>query len=312
MILKIKNHIDFIATNYNKLKSFKLSWFGGEPLLNYEDNLKPILIYAYNKFNKIDFYSTITTNGLLVNKDNVNDFVKYNLHDFQITLDGNKTEHNKVRYISKSRGSYDRIIKNIVLLAKNKINVKVRINYTQSTLNNIEELADFFISNKEYLPFITFDFHQVWQEELDLSNLLKEKLAYFRSNGLISSSRSDIDSFKDPCYADKQMHATINYNGEVFKCTARDFITSNKEGDLLDNGEIKWNNKYFDRLSSKLNNKPCQDCSILPVCGGGCSQTAIENMNNDYCVLDFDEKQKINLIKDKFFYFLYKNNLNEI
>ncbi len=52
-------------------------------------------------------------------------------------------------------------------------------------------------------------------------------------------------------------HATINYNGEVFKCTARDFKTELKEGDLLDNGIINWNNKYFQRIDSKIKNNPC-------------------------------------------------------
>jgi len=48
---------------------------------------------------------------------------------------------------------------------------------------------------------------------------------------------------------------------------------------------------------AKLNNKPCQTCSILPLCGSGCSQLALESNGNDYCVHNFDEEKKKNVVK---------------
>ena len=94
----------------------------------------------------------------------------------------------------------------------------------------------------------------------------------------------------------------------LFKCTARDFKTELKEGDLLDNGIINWNNKYFQRIDSKIKNNPCFTCSILPLCGGGCSQVSLENQDVDYCVKDFDENKKLDIVKNKFQFTLYKSN----
>lgn len=66
------------------------------------------------------------------------------------------------------------------------------------------------------------------------------------------------------------------------------------------NGTITWNEKKFIRQNAKFQNKPCQTCSILPVCGGGCSQVAYENLGKDYCVNDFDENKKGEIVKRVF------------
>jgi len=42
------------------------------------------------------------------------------------------------------------------------------------------------------------------------------------------------------------------------------------------------------------------ECKILPICGGGCSQHAVENENVDYCVFDYDEEAKMRIVKNKF------------
>ena len=221
-IQAICNHINIVFNTYPNLKDFKLSWFGGEPLLYYDTTVKPILEYAYKNFKntKVNFYSTFTTNGLLINIDRIIDFKKYSVNFLQITLDGFEEEHNNVRYISKNKGSFIQIVDNIILLAKNEINVTVRINFSENTLLNISKLADFFSKiEKKHLKYLLFDFHQVWQEEKDLTLELNTALDYFKSIGLDTVQRDDVDTFKSPCYADKKNHATINYNGEVFKCT---------------------------------------------------------------------------------------------
>lgn len=93
---------------------------------------------------------------------------------------------------------------------------------------------------------------------------------------------------------------TINYNGEIFKCTARDFTDSTGEGRVDVDGSIVLNDRYEKRLNAKFNNPPCRECRILPLCGGGCSQQALEHEDVDYCVYNFDEEQKTQAIVNKF------------
>lgn len=51
---------------------------------------------------------------------------------------------------------------------------------------------------------------------------------------------------------------------------------------------------------AKLNNKPCQTCPILPLCGSGCSQVAFESNGKEYCVYDFDIEKKKEVVKEHF------------
>ncbi len=299
--INIVNFARKLINEKSSLKSFQLNWFGGEALLFFNKTIVPILkevqLLCNNK--NIKFFSLITTNGLLVNDSMIEKCLTYNLKRFQITLDGHREKHDKVRFISKSRGSYDRIVSNIKKLVRNGINVNVRINCSKETFDGIEEIAnDFNELEEESRQFITFDFHEVWQTEEDLSFDVKKYIDIFRLKKFKVSSL-DINYFGIGCYADRINHANINYNGEVFKCTARDYTTENSEGILTDDAEIVWNEKYHQRFKKKYTNKPCLECSIFPVCGGGCSQMTLEN-EKDYCVYNFDENKKMDVILSNF------------
>ncbi len=102
------------------------------------------------------------------------------------------------------------------------------------------------------------------------------------------------------CYADKVNSAVINYNGDVYKCTARDFLKDQREGFINEEGKLVWENGNLERrMSSKFQNPPCLRCKILPICNGGCSQHALENSGKAYCVFDGIELEKDKVVESK-------------
>jgi uncharacterized protein len=253
------------------------------------------------KEKNVKMYSDFTTNGLLINQDLLDKCVKFGVNHMQITLDGHRERHNKVRYISKEKGSYDEIVKNIKLCLKNEMNISCRLNISKETLDDIEKIVDDFSElDDEARKFLNFSFNQVWQEKEDLHEGMMKTMIYFKENNFHVTYNKDVDSVRESCYADKRNQATINYNGDVFKCTARDFKSENKEGVLQDEGLIEWNEKFDLRMNAKFKNAPCLECKILPICNGGCSQNALDNMGKEYCVNDFDESKKLEIVKNKF------------
>jgi uncharacterized protein len=301
-IVKTKAFISNIFHQKKELKTFQLAWFGGEPLLYFNKVMVPVLEFGHRLASEknISFESSITTNGLLINRQVIELALRYNLNFFQITLDGNRERHDKVRFISEGRGSYDAIIANIITLAEHGIQVVARINLSVETLPGVADIAGDFADLPENTKrFIQFDLHKVWQVGQDIDDLLQEKRWAFRKKGLRVASGTH-DTVINSCYGDHRNHAVINYNGETFKCTARDFTTKNSEGILNAAGDIDWSEKYQKRLNSKFRNRPCLECAILPICGGGCTQQAIEHEGVDYCVNDFDENKKLQLVKNKF------------
>lgn len=306
--------ISFVKKTINdnpKIKHFSVSWFGGEPMLYFDKVIRPILseVVPFLKSQNVAFSCGMTTNGLLLDQKKLEFSKEHSLDGFQITLDGDKDQHDKIRFISEGRGSYDKIVENIFLIAKNNLKASVRINCSGDTLAGIPIILDKFNELDSSLKkYVDFDFHKVWQVEEDIEDDLMEYRVLFRDNGF--KVRGGIyDTLVNSCYADKKNHVTINYNGEIFKCTARDFKSEEVEGVLNDNGSIIWNEKYDKRLNSKFHNKPCQSCKIFPICGGGCSQQALENENVDYCVHNFDESSKTKAVIGKFLETLSNNEI---
>ena len=108
---------------------------------------------------------------------------------------------------------------------------------------------------------------------------------------------SDDVHFHHVCYADSPRHAVINYNGDVFKCTARDFATESREGRLNNEGRIEWNEKFFQRMAIKYSNEACRNCVILPICNGRCTQNKIEAGLKNTCFLSMTEDAKQDYLK---------------
>ncbi|MEL6631484.1 MAG: radical SAM protein [Bacteroidota bacterium] len=301
---KIRKHIDKAIEDNPNLKHFHISWFGGEPMLYYDNVVEPIVSYGMQqtKARGIKFSSNFTTNGYLVRERMIPFFKENNINAFQITLDGNKEKHNTVRYTASKKGSYDKIIENIKLLVKNEIITSVRINYTKETLEKIEELiTEFSDLTEEDRSYISFSFHNVWQDGDPNREKLEQVVTNFRRHDFNTNSLySTFNTVRDSCYADQKNHVTINYDGEVFKCTARDFNKDDREGVMHDDGKIVWNEKFEQRMDSKFKNNPCFSCRIQPICNGGCSQQALEHVGEDYCVVDGDEREKDNIILSQF------------
>lgn len=304
MIGRIQSFISSTA-NLKGLEVFALAFFGGEPLLYFKKDVVPIIDFFVDKCIEKDllFELSFTSNGYLVNQEFIDYFENKNIKcSLQITLDGYKEEHDKVRFVSKTKGSYEEIIKNIRLLITNRFHVRLRVNYTDQNIHNTSKIAEEFADlPKEIQDYILFDFHRVWQDHKvdDTSDYMEQNIDNIRDQGFNATGGYSPNNVRESCYADKRNSAVINYNGDIYKCTARDFTTENRAGYINENGELVWQDNYLERrMSSKFKNKPCLTCRIMPLCNGGCSQHAMEKVE-DYCVFHGDESEKSRVVKTK-------------
>lgn len=129
---RIKNHIR-IKLEDPTIKSFVLSWFGGEPLMAY-NKLVEITRFAKNittKYNKV-FSVMITTNGTLLTPERIEELHELGVSKYQITIDGKQELHDKVKHLS-GKSSYDITLNNINLITKHTA-CCIRFNYTKDNL----------------------------------------------------------------------------------------------------------------------------------------------------------------------------------
>ncbi|NVO11744.1 MAG: radical SAM protein [Bacteroidales bacterium] len=290
---RIRKHVS-LELAHNNIDSLSLEWFGGEPLLYFNEVTYPLVSSIKNLLdaNKKSFKTSFITNGVLIDKPMLEKFKELN-PKFQITLDGYKEKHNKVR-VSKSggEGTYNRIVDNLYLITEmlNDTHIRIRINYDDNTLKNIEELV--LDLNDLDRSKVSIHLERVWQTSKGNkpdNKLLHDTIMLLTANEFSVDYGNFIPRYNS-CKTDRYRQAGINYDGRVFKCTGRPFIPENSDGELAETGEIIWNR---DRLANRIGRSTfeldmCLSCKMLPMCVGPCSQKCLErdwkNMENQ-CTL---------------------------
>lgn len=87
-----------------------ITFYGGEPLLEYK-LIKKIVQYIKNNYeNEVEYY--ITTNGLLMNEE-VSEFFLKNKFRVTLSLDGDKLNHDRNRVTKDLKGTHKIIMKNL-------------------------------------------------------------------------------------------------------------------------------------------------------------------------------------------------------
>ncbi len=106
-----KKAVDFFAVHSCETQLPTVAFYGGEPLLEFE-NIKRIITYAKEKLcgQKIRF--TFTTNGVLLTPE-IADYAYENEIYFMLSLDGPASVHDKNRKDAGGNGTYEVIQKNM-------------------------------------------------------------------------------------------------------------------------------------------------------------------------------------------------------
>jgi uncharacterized protein len=102
-----KKAIDFVVERSGKRKNIEIDFFGGEPLMAM-DVVRKTVEYAKDieKSNNKKFRFTITTNGLLLNDENI-EYINREMKNVVLSLDGTKDVNDRMRPTADGRGSYD-------------------------------------------------------------------------------------------------------------------------------------------------------------------------------------------------------------
>ena len=304
ILSRVKEYISKIVRR-DDITQLSLGFFGGEPLLYFDKVAKKIILHAYEECREYGktLHVSFTSNGYVLNDDIINFLSEYDC-GFQITLDGGKNDHDSTRFTKNGVGSYDRIVSNIHKLVAHGIKVIVRVNYTSKNIDSVRSIYHSFSEVGDNLKSnISFDFQRVWQDRESGHDATEVKISeirsYFSGNGFSVHANYIPRDVRYPCYGDRKEYLLINYNGDVFGCTARDFTTENRVGFLDGSGEVIYDDtKLEHRRASKFSKPVCKTCRIAPICGGGCTQKSYELMQRNGCTLKYTEEDKDKIVID--------------
>ena len=122
---------------------------------------------------------------------------------------------------------------------------------------------------------MSFAFHQIWQDEhrQETDSIVNQLTLKISKWGKRCFSPK-LDSGR--CYADQRNSFVINFNGDLYQCTARKFNDENKEGHLQPDGTLIHNQRYEERMQCRFSNPECLECRAFPICKI-CSQKRLEH-----------------------------------
>lgn len=279
LVDKILRHLELKATS-EPFKLLRLTFFGGEPMMNYKA-VAALLDGVKTQSERYDYKVMVTfvTNGTYLSEQYVELLRPFDTF-FQITIDGDQATHDSIRtykHPTSSHGSYDKIISGLKLFseAEERFRFLIRINYDDRVLQNLNQL----ISDIDFLDRrrTVISLHRVWQYKPteQTADRVIDGINLINSHGFLMGSYNLSPRFEG-CYADNMNQAVINYDGSVFKCTARDFTKSKSMGRLNSLGFIEWDTEAVTTRHNLSIPDICLKCSLLPSCPGICSQKRTE------------------------------------
>lgn len=281
-ILLIIKHIKKYIIE-NDIESYILSWFGGEPLtqpgiINYVSSEMKKFCMSKN----VNYGAGITTNGALLNVENIKMLIRNEVNYYQIAIDGDENTHNKNKYDKTSVSSFALILGNIVELLKlnEKADVVLRLNYTLATLKSHDLVNDIC----KYIPAefrlrIKVDLQKVWQVNEAKVNI--EDLKVLQENLVNNGFELCTEHVFSMCYVEKEHYNMFFYNGGVEKCDKRPI--DKLRGFISEDGNVVWREKPIYQDYDLFNSSCiCNDCLYYPLCYCGCPMDREDRMQENH------------------------------
>jgi len=284
-----KDIIKFIKNlSDRQILPFQIFFYGGEPLLWFEDIKKYTKeFYGYANF-------AIITNGKALDEEKVEFINEYNI-GVGVSYDGRNSNFTRGYDVLKDK--YD-ILLNIVNLSFS--GVISCYNYPQDWLEDLKCFSDDFL--KKYNRYVGTNLDLLMNnnklentDNFDMSKIRKqmENLCNDYYKRSISETKKTFnDTFIDSLLNMSNNYPDLDHYGKCMNGINVLNIDANGEMYLCHNSRIKLGNletprkemtkKCLDMYTPKLH---CKECNVLSYCCGGCMLSTQEDLDNYYCEL---------------------------
>jgi uncharacterized protein len=293
-------------------RSFALTFFGGEPLLNL-----PVMYYLAERLwhacgaRGVDMLINIITNGLLLTPDVVDRLTPFGLSGVKITLDGDRDTHNRMRPLRGGQGTFDKILNNVRLVA-DKCRIAIGGNFDESSVDSYPALLDFLREQEFADKLAKVSFKPIIREQKPPQpkglipvavvssdgkplngtcmtaagtgvstasgacascHFLDDKMSFLREETVKRGFKTVDGVHMGPCEIHKTHAHTIGPEGSLYACPGFAGNTPEAVGHI--DGRTDDRRSAAAKRFAKITAwEDCNDCAFIPVCAGGCSAAA--------------------------------------
>ena len=280
--------IDYMLENCGPFrKHFEVDFFGGEPLMNMK-TVKAVAehVHKMEKEKGVQIKLTMTTNGMLLNDENIK-WLNDNNVSVVISTDGRREVHDRMRPDAGGHGTYDKVMKNFKKFVDSRKgeHYYMRGTYTNENLDFTEDVlamhdAGFDVLSME--PVVLKDSPLALREEHlpriyeEYDRLTEAYLKRHREGKGFFFFHFNMDLSNGPCVAKRlsgcgagHEYFAVAENGDLYPCHQFVGREGYKLGSIYDGVTNKELPQYF-RESHVLNKEKCRDCWARFFCSGGC------------------------------------------
>lgn len=293
-----KKALDFLIANSGSRRNLEVDFFGGEPLMNF-DVVKQLVAYGreQEKIHDKNFRFTLTTNGVLLNKD-IQEFANKEMANVVLSVDGRKKVHDFMRPFRGGQGSYDKIIPKFKDMAESRRQTDYYVRGTFTHYNtdfaaDVLSLADEGFKQISVEPVVAPESEDYAIKESDLPKIMeeydrlaKEMLKREKEGRGFNFFHFMIDLSGGPCVAKRLSgcgsgteYLAVTPWGDFYPCHQfvgqEEFLMGNVDDGIVRNDlqeEFKCCNVYA--------REKCQTCFAKFYCSGGCAANAYNFTGN--------------------------------
>lgn len=278
--------INYVRSNIKKWDNLDIIWFGGEPLLQ-----PNIIKHMSNEIIKIcqqhsvNFQSFIITNGYLLTPENAGLLKSCNVKIAQITIDGDQDTHNQRRFLVNGRGTYGRIVKNILDSYSYFEGYLLRVNIDDQPVEKIIPVIRDLLPVKDKIQIGFFQADDVG-ECLSARAPHSEYVAkattlntFALDNGfkIITGNR-----FPGTCYCPAYVDncLLVDARGDLHRCVTDTGNPDMRTGYFDDGGNIVRTDLMSRYDFDPFKDPDCLACNSLPFCMGGCPKFPVNEKSD--------------------------------
>ena len=278
--------VDFVKAKKD-LKSLNIVWYGGEPLMGKDSifRLSDLLI-SYCDKHKISYGAGIVSNAWFLNGEMAAQLYTRRVRWVQVTIDGDRGTHDRMRPLTSGHGTFDRILDNIAeALDQTAISINARVNVGHSNVDKVDAMLDCFVERNfakrgnfsvYFAPIeaSTPESGSAFEERLSRAEFNRKVLALEeRARRLgFASIQAPSGGFAGMCVAASHGGYVVSGNGDVHKCWETAHDPSKRTGSIFEPDKLHGSvNASLWSQWTPFDNPVCASCKILPMCGGFCA-----------------------------------------
>ncbi|KYK37156.1 MAG: hypothetical protein AYK19_07365 [Theionarchaea archaeon DG-70-1] len=273
----------------NGICNLGLTLYGGEPLLHKKASLN--LVTTLGKWagpEGIAYKCNMITNGTLITEQILSEFEPY-LKMVQLTVDGPQLYHDKKRVQKNGEGTYETIMGAVNTARDCHIKVMIRIQVAQDNIHEIDtlfqDLAERGFNKDENIHAYVFPLMSINDVCSSYASLCSEEDAQLlpqlwrtaREYGFDMVSKP-VQIFRSPYCSFAALHSfLVDALGDVYTCVSVVGDQKYRVARITEKGLKDITPElYAFTVRDPTEIRKCQNCVVLPLCGGGCAHRAYQ------------------------------------